>query len=157
METLVALLPVLAARGCPCRFPRFVFLVGFNFQDYKVGPVACADTEELVTASFHGPNAFLRQESQRQVLDSTHTLYKCKTCDASWEGVFTDYSIHMFRSYLRLKSPISQSLGAAPSFPFPISKGFRGFSEADCETCARQFYIAPVNQCIEYLTQCNNA
>jgi len=155
METVASLLPILASHGCPCRFPRFVFLVGFNFQDYKVNPVACVDTEELVVASYHGQHAFLRRESQRQVQDSTHTCYVCEVCGALWEGVFTDYSISMFRSYLRLESSVLAPLGPAPTFPFPVSKGFRAFNKADYEVCAKQFYIASVDKCIEYLAECN--
>jgi len=36
-------------QSCPCRYPRFRFLVGFNHEHYKAGPVLCADTNYLVS------------------------------------------------------------------------------------------------------------
>jgi hypothetical protein len=69
--------------------------------------------------------------------------------------VFTDYSINMFRSYLRLESSVLAPLGPAPTFPFPVSKGFRAFDKADYEVCAKQFCVAPVDKCIEYLAERN--
>jgi len=150
---LSSLLPVLSTKGCPCRFPRFVFLVGFDFQQYKVGPVACGDTQILVGESCRGPHAFLVEKSEKQFQGSTYVQYSCKKCSASWEGVFTQYNINMWCSYLHLLSAPPPALGPAPAFPLPISTGLRGFDRKDIETCARNFRIAPVNECIEYLTQ----
>ena len=155
--TLRDVLPALLHAGCPCRFPRYVYLVGFNFQTYHTGPVCCRDTEELVHGSYYGTTGFLDQRSERVIADSRHRDYQCKVCGAAWEAVFTDYSIHMYRSYLRLCSRVLADIGADVVLPFPVCGGFFGFSQHDIETCSQNFRQVTVEDCMTYLTQRNGA
>ena len=151
--TLGDVLPSLLRHGCPCRFPRFVYLVGFNFQDYNAGPVCCQATEELVYGSYHGSSAFLDQRSEWLDADSTQRDYQCKVCGAGWEMVFTDYSINLDRSYLKLKSRVLADIGADAVLPFPVSGGISGFSQEDIDTCTKNFKQALVDECFNYLIQ----
>ena len=152
MKSITAALPLLLKAGCPCRYPRFVRLVGFNFQDYNVGPVLCGDTEELVSASIQGPSAFLDLQSEEHVQDSTHRKYRCSRCGASWLYVFTDYSISLSRVYLQLLISSADNMGAEPQEPIPISTGLGGFKKVDLESFGKHFKKMDVSECINYLT-----
>lgn len=153
MNGVSSVIPVLRELACPCRFPRFVHLVGFNFQDFGTGPVASLDSEELVLACYHGPAAFLQQKSERQIQDSTCRSYTCGTCFAEWDATFTDYSISFYRSYLRLCRKTYPDVGAAVQPPLPFVSGFRYFKEADVKQCAALYKQVTLAEFIRYVRE----
>jgi hypothetical protein len=155
METVASVIPLLLKNGCPCRYPRFVNIVAFNYQDFGTGPVACGDTEQLVGAAIEGQAAFLKLQSEEQVQDSTHRRYQCTRCGAFWEYVFTDYSISMYRTYLRLLTEPGPALGASVSLPIPISTGLRGFKKEDLETYGKSFRKSTLAECVSYMAANN--
>jgi hypothetical protein len=154
MESVSSIIPILLDIACPCRFPRFRRAVGFNFEEFGAGPVACRDTEELVIASYHGTTAFLQQRSERWIQDSTHRGYQCNVCLASWEAVFTDYNINMSRPYLRAQTQVLPDVGAEAELPFPIVSGFRAFKEVDVKKCAADYKQVALQEFVSYMSKC---
>jgi hypothetical protein len=158
--SVTSVLDTLLGMGCPCRFPRFVYVVGSDFHDFHTGPVSCHDTENLVRASHYGSSAFLEaREPWRDVSFSGHRSHKCRVCGADWELISDEYSIDMYRSYLALRSRHLPDLGAEVLFPFPIAGGFRGVDATDIQTCAQgftrtqSFKRTPLDEVLAYLAR----
>jgi hypothetical protein len=153
MFRLLDVIPHFLAVGCPCRFPRYVYLVGFNFEDYKSGPVCFQATQGLVESSaiishsaFLNPSSDWRSDCESQCRD-----YRCRICSAEWELVTTDYSIDMYRSYLRLRSQTGSDLGAEVVLPFPLCGKIFAFKHNDIDKCTKNFKRTSVDESVSYL------
>jgi hypothetical protein len=154
MDSVADVIPVLLRIACPCRFPRFVRIVGFKFEDFATGPVASLDTEKLVVASYQGPNAFLKPTTEwRTVQDSNFRSFSCTVCAASWEIVSTDYSIRLTRHHLLLQTSVLSQVGMDAEGPFPHVSEFQAFTVQDAKTCAASYKQVDVTEFVRYVSE----
>lgn len=113
--------------GCPCRFPRFRKLVSFNFQDHGIGPTGCCESEMLIRMARTGPDAVYAATAEPAEGPDAGKPHKCTRCGAQITEYYEDYSISMYRTYLRFERLPAADLGADVELPMPLINGFYGF------------------------------
>ena len=110
-------------KKCFCSSPGFQKILAFNFEDYRIGPTGCADTEILI-------DKIIRFKFIKTGLPDgefeTRQKYKCPQCGAICTEEYADYNIHMYRSFAVYENP-----DQAPEGLFLV--GFYGFDMSEVE------------------------
>ncbi|HRG01192.1 MAG TPA: hypothetical protein PKZ75_08755 [Bacteroidia bacterium] len=113
------------SHSCQCAFPRFRQYVSID----------CADTG----------NSFYVNETETFISNSSKyfdiqpltperggecylSIYTCKKCGSTYEYGWSDFSIYINRSYLKLKEQKTNDIGKEPINPIPIFLGPIGHS-----------------------------
>jgi hypothetical protein len=104
--------------GCPCRFPRFRSVVGFNFEDHGIAPHALHETQTLIAICTRHEKGMYTQEGNPE----EEIRYTCSVCGAAILEEYDEYSISMWRSFLRIET-VQHDLGPAPLKPEPLYWG----------------------------------
>ena len=105
---------------CICDRPGIRKILSFNFEDYTLGPVACADTEILVQALVRESENYTGEHT-----DEGDCRYRCAACGTVLVEHYDDYSINMYRSYVEYEG--------RESVQGQYLVGFRCFDLADVE------------------------
>jgi hypothetical protein len=114
--------------ACPCAFPRF----------RQYASIDCVDTGNSFYVS--ETEAFISRSSRyfdiqtltpEQGGECSLAIYTCKKCGSTYEFGWSDFSIHVSRSYLKLKEKKVSDIGSAPLTPIPVFVGPFGHSYPD--------------------------
>jgi len=156
-NTLQRVVADILSDSCPCRHPRFRYLVNFQDSNYDAGPVFCADTNYLVSAACHDSNFLLltARETSDVIGDYAGDLmYTCQKCGSVYKRIGKQYSINFEFQYLIIVEPKHEvDTGAEVKFPIPLLQGLFGFSDSEILKCAKDFKIGTTNEVFNYLTE----
>lgn len=96
------------AAACPCAFPRFLDVVAFDGIQ-RGGSCYCSETEASIQ--------FAREHFTRVKIDAdgevVREIWTCATCKSTFIYGWSDFSIHVSRSYLKPDRLIAKPLGAS--------------------------------------------
>lgn len=160
-ETLKRVLNEILKHSCPCRYPRFRFLVGFNHEHYNAGPVFCADTNYLVSIARHIEGDYLRLTSRitENIIGDygADFIYTCQKCGTVYKNICRQYNINFEFEYLTImESHYLPDVGAAVSFPVPLLQGLFGFKDENILKCSKEFTLGNVDDIFSYYTKTLN-
>ena len=103
--------------ACPCAFPRFNQYTSIDCVDYR-GSFYMHETEGLI----HYAKPYFHIEPP----ESNVATYKCKKCGSLYDYEWQDFSIHVSRSYLKLRELKTAQIGADLLEPIPFCVGPSG-------------------------------
>lgn len=112
--------------GCQCQYPRYHQYVEIDCVDYR-GNFYMSETEGLVANS---EPYFNIEEVNEKPNDRKYT---CKKCGSVYEYNWQDFSIHVDRSYLKIRDKKVGDIGAPPQKPIPFYVGMFGHKLAPRE------------------------
>jgi hypothetical protein len=140
--------------GCPCAFPRFVQVTGFDFRAFGEGPVGCHVTELAIARALAAGGVFHAQHEGDRVENGTGVYrYRCGVCGTVVERMDDEFSINMRLSRLTFVEMRARPVGAPAAPRVPMPRGFFGFDAADIDRCASGFTVEGTFEDLErYLT-----
>lgn len=80
---------------CLCTNEGLRKLVSFNFEDYRISPVGCADSEILIATLFQENG-----DVYESIVDQGMVTLRCRICARELKVVWSDFSISMNRTYI---------------------------------------------------------
>ena len=111
------------ARACPCAYPRFRQLAEVDCS--KTGDsYTCHDTELLI--SMAKPGFEVRKTESNE--DAVTQQWTCKTCGSVYDFGWSDFSIAIDRSRLRVVDLNVREVGLPAKQPQPVYLGVMGHS-----------------------------
>ncbi len=103
------------SKSCPCAFPRYRFLVGFNGDTYSKALLHTFDTNVFVSKSIDYENGFLIAQENEE--------FVCRVCGSKYRYKYDQYSITFEKISLSIKTLNQKELGATAGLPFPLFGG----------------------------------
>ena len=157
-ETLKRSLIETLKDSCPCHYPRFRHLINFQHDNYKAGPVFCADTNYLISISCSKDLGFLKETdriTENLIGDySADLVYTCSKCSTVYKRIGKQYSINFEFVYLiTMDKKYDVDIGAEVTFPIPLLQGLFGFHDEDILLCAKEFKLGTADEVFNYLTK----
>jgi hypothetical protein len=157
-ETLKWALTEILKESCPCRYPRFRYLINFKHDNYDAEPVFCADTNYLVSIACSGESGYLILTSRiTENIIGNHgedLVYTCQKCGTVYKNISKQYSINFEFEYLVILEPkYLPDIGADLTFPFPLLQGLFGFDDNAILKCSKEFTLGNADQVFNYLTK----
>ena len=157
-DTLKNILADMLKSSCPCHYPRFRYLVTFQHDNYKAGPVFCADTNYLISVSHSKDLNFLKQTdriTENLIGDySADLVYTCSKCATVYKCVAKQYSISFEFEYLMtMDKKYGADIGADVTFPIPLLQGLYGFDKDDILLCAKEYKLGSADEVFNYMTE----
>jgi hypothetical protein len=122
------------AAACPCAFPRFRQIVAIDCVDYRKSFYA-SETEGLISCAYK----HFTVSPFAGGAEVNNDLWTCNTCGSTYHFGWSDFSIHVNRTFLKVIDLKVKDLGAAPSLPIPLHVGLFGHTFPD------QTQIVPVD------------
>jgi hypothetical protein len=128
------------AHGCPCAYPRFAQLAGFNFRDHGVGPVGSHLQQLLIGMTCYADDAFYRAA---KVNEGPQQMHRCAVCGTQVLVIDEEFSINMRFDRLEFSGAIRAAQRGLPAekIPVPEGGGFFGFDAADIARCREAMTI----------------
>lgn len=108
--------------ACACAFPRFIQYTGIDCVDWGKS-FSMYETEMLIA---HALPYYDKGNEQGE-----GAIYSCKKCGSSFQFGWSDFSIHVSRSYFKPLLLKAVQAGAAIETPIPYYGGFAGHSLPD--------------------------
>lgn len=156
-ETLFRVLIEMLKTSCPCHYPRYRELTSFLHDNYKAGPVFCADTNYLISGATRKELNYLkeiRRIKDRNLGDYADIIYECNKCSTVYRNVTRQYSINFEFSYLLIEQArFGKDIGSKLKKPIPLLQGLFGFNDKDILKCATDFILADADEVYNYLTE----
>ena len=156
--TLTSALTEILRHSCPCHYPRFRYLTNFQHDNYKAGPVFCADSNYLISVARTKDLDFLKQTDR--ITENTigdydvDLVYTCSKCLTVYKCIGKQYSINFEFEYLMTMDKKNGSdIGADVTFPIPLLQGLYGFDDEDILLCANEYKLATADEVFNYLTE----
>lgn len=103
------------SKSCPCAFPRYRFLVGFNGDNYSKALLHTYDTNAFVSKSIDFEKGFLIAQENAE--------FVCRVCGSKYQYKYDQYSITFEKISLSIKTLNQKELGAMAGLPFPLFGG----------------------------------
>lgn len=154
-KTLTKALSMMLKSSCPCHYPRYRYLVSFQHDNYKAGPVFCADSNYLASISCNSDLNFLKltsRISEHPTGDFDDLIYTCTKCETVYKFIHKQYSINFEFQYLEvLEAKYKKEIGEEVAFPIPLYQGLFGFNDEDILKCAQEYELGTAEQLLYYL------
>ena len=161
-DTLSKALSEMLKNSCPCHYPRFQYLVNFQHKNYNAGPVFCADSNYLISASRSKDLNFLK-ESKRITENllgdyNVDIEYTCAKCSTVYICIAKQYSINFEFEYLTVvDKKYHTNIGAEIIFPIPLLQGLYGFKDTDILKFSKEYRLGTQEELYKYLTESREA
>ena len=157
-KTLQSALTEILKDSCPCHYPRFRHLVNFQHDNYKTGPVFCAETNYLVSTACSKDIGFLNltERITENVIGDYNAdlVYTCSKCSTVYKSIGKQYSISFEFEYMEvINKKYGADIGSDVTFPIPLLQGLFGFKDEDILLCSKDFKLATATEVFEYLTE----
>jgi len=120
--------------SCPCAFPRFRQIVSLDCTDYGKSFYA-SETEGFISNA----SIFFKRQNLESGIEASNELWTCKTCGSVYQYGWSDFSIHVNRTILKIIDLKTEELGAPAELPLPLFVGLFGHNFPD------KAYINPVD------------
>lgn len=154
-KTLTKALSIILETSCPCHYPRYRHLVSFQHDNYKTGPVFCADSNYLASLSCKEDLNFLKltsRISENTIGDFDDLIYTCTKCETVYKFIHKQYSINFqFQYLIVIDAKYKKDIGEEIAFPIPLFQGLFGFKDEDILTCSKEFELGTSEQLLYYL------
>jgi hypothetical protein len=134
--------------ACPCAFPRFAQLTGFDFRHYGTGPVGCHLTDMLISLAVTTDDATFKPAGEWM---GNERRFVCAVCGTEGTLYSEQYNINLTVMSFTLENIKAKRLGAPAEDRIPIPNGFYGFQPADIANCRPFFKDSSVQEMTDYL------
>jgi hypothetical protein len=124
---------------CICANSGLRSLMSFSFIDYRIGPIALADSEILIQELIRSGN----ESYDKTLIKDRGWDFQCKTCGSVLHEHYDEYSINMYQSIIEYKAPI------AGFVPYLI--GFYGFKLDECDKIINFKLTTNINEFLSYV------
>lgn len=108
--------------ACPCAFPRFVQYTSIDCVDWGKS-FSMYETEMFIA---HALTYYIKGIEQGE-----GAIYSCNKCGSSFQFGWSDFSIHVSRSYFKPLQLNATQVGADAQTPIPYYGGFAGHALPD--------------------------
>lgn len=108
--------------SCPCAFPRYRQYVGIDCIDYH-GSFYMSETEGFI---HHSAKYFNIKDIPAVDNENTSRIWECRKCKTKFLFGWSDFSIAVNRSYLKLTDHKVEDIGSKPGLPTPFFVGLFG-------------------------------
>ena len=115
-------------QACQCAFPRFRQYVSIDCVDTS-NSFYVSETEAFISRSKRYFD--IQTLAAEQGGECSLAIYTCKKCGSTYEFGWSDFSIHVSRSYLKLMKKKVNDIGGEPLTPIPVFVGPFGHSYPD--------------------------
>jgi len=112
--------------SCPCAFPRFRQVVSLDCTDYGKSFYA-SETEGFISNA----SIFFKRQSLESGIEASNELWTCKTCGSVYQYGWSDFSIHVNRTILKIIDLKTEEIGAPAELPLPLFVGLFGHNFPD--------------------------
>ncbi|WAC14508.1 hypothetical protein [Dyadobacter pollutisoli] len=112
--------------ACPCAFPRFRQIVGLDCVDFRKSFYA-SETEGFI--SLAGKHFQIQEISGGD--ENSNQLWTCNTCASTFHCGWSDFSIHVNRTFLKTLELKTTDIGADATLPIPLFVGLFGHTFPD--------------------------
>jgi hypothetical protein len=102
--------------SCPCAFPRFLFIVGFDGGKYTKSLLHTFETNIFVNVT-KSLAAFLQNDADNK------GTYVCKICGTQYNYIYDEFSAAFSLQCFMVKDVKALTKGASVEFPFPLFAG----------------------------------
>lgn len=116
------------SHSCQCAFPRFRQYVGIDCTDTS-NSFYVSETEAFISKC----NKYfdIQPLTPERGGECYLSIYTCKKCGSTYEYGWSDFSIYINRSYLKLKEKKIKDIGQDAINPIPVFVGPIGHSYAE--------------------------
>lgn len=108
--------------ACPCAFPRFIQYTSIDCVDWGKS-FSMYETEKFIAHAL----AFYDKGNEQ----GEGAIYSCRKCGSSFQFGWSDFSIHVSRSYFKPLQLKATPIGADAESPIPYYGGFAGHALPD--------------------------
>jgi hypothetical protein len=107
--------------GCPCAFPRFHQYAAIDCVEFRAS-FYMSETEAILHHC--GPYFDVKETDKGD--EAYRALYTCKKCQSTYDYAWSDFSIRISRTYLKVKDLKAIQVGPAANQPTPFYIGLFG-------------------------------
>ena len=107
--------------ACPCAFPRFRQYTAIDCVDFRAS-FYMSETE----AFLHYCHPYFDVQEIDKGDENYRAMYTCKKCRSIYEYAWTDFSIRISRTYLKIKDMKAVQVGPTGKLPIPFYLGLFG-------------------------------
>jgi hypothetical protein len=107
--------------ACPCAFPRFRQYTAIDCVNFR-GSFYMSETE----AFLHYCQPYFDVQEIDKGDENYRAIYTCKKCKSIYEFGWTDFSIRVSRTYLKIEDIKAVQIGLAGIRPIPFYLGLFG-------------------------------
>lgn len=108
-------------QSCQCAFPRFRQIVSIDCVDHGKS-FYCSETEGFIS---YGKKYFTTTKVDAGP-EAYNELWQCNKCGSQYDLGWSDFSIDVERTFLKIKELKTTDIGAAPQLPVPLFVGVFG-------------------------------
>lgn len=112
--------------ACPCAFPRFFQYTTIDCVDTG-SSFYMSETEGFIQAA----TEYYEVQKLDQGPEAANSIFTCKVCSSTFNWGWSDFSIHVNRSFLKPITLKATQKGADPEFPTPYFVGPFGHALPD--------------------------
>lgn len=110
-------------QSCLCSFPRFRQIVSIDCTDYGKS-FYCSETEGFISNA----RKYFTTTKAETGGEAYNEEWCCNKCGSLYDYGWSDFSIHVERSVLKIKELKTTDIGAEPQLPIPLFVGVFGHS-----------------------------
>ena len=121
--------------SCQCAFPRFRQYTSVDLSDYHA-TFYMSETEGFI----HHCRPYFNVQKVDKGQECSRAIYTCKKCNSTYDLAWSDFSIRVNRSFLKLKKLKVIEVGAKEKTPIPFFIGLFGHSLPDPKLFERVDY-----------------
>jgi len=136
------------SHSCQCAFPRFRQYTSIDSADTG-NSFYVNETEAFIDNC--GKYFDIKKMTPERGGECYLSMYTCKKCGSIFEYGWSDFSIHISRSYLKLKEKKVNDIGAEPINPIPVFVGPMGHSYLE-----NAFVKKDLEELTQYLQEIKN-
>ncbi|MCE6990115.1 hypothetical protein [Dyadobacter sp. CY323] len=112
--------------ACPCAFQRFRQIVSIDCVDFRKSFYA-SETEGFISAAYK----HFTVEPIPEGNEANNAIWTCNTCSSTYLFGWSDFSIHVNRTFLKVADLKTKDIGAPPVTPIPLHVGLFGHTFPD--------------------------
>lgn len=106
-----------AGHGCPCRFPRFRFVLEFDGARYSNSPTGVHESRLFISMFLEMQiGGFYALTGKTDYV----TSYQCRRCQSRFEVTAEDYAVGFWIYWAKCTHDAARPFGAAVTLPMPL-------------------------------------
>jgi hypothetical protein len=112
--------------GCPCAFPRFRQIAAIDCVDFGKS-FYVSETEGFISMA----GQYYKIQDISDGGENSNQLWTCNTCNSTFHCGWSDFSIHVNRTFLKSVDLKVTDIGAETTLPVPLFVGLFGHNFPD--------------------------
>ena len=114
------------AKSCPCAFPRFRQIAAIDCVDFGKSFYA-SETEGIISAAYKHFTVVPTTDGN----EANNAIWTCNKCRSTYLFGWSDFSIHVNRTFLKINDLRTEDIGEPAISPIPLHVGLFGHTFPD--------------------------